>query len=283
LLYLEYIPAAPLSRYVRMLWYTRAPGIAHRRERILPNGCVQVIVNLAREFLLDCDENGQTSRMPPALVVGARSIYEIVDTSDMEELVGVVFRPGGFGRFAGDAVDRFHNRNVGLEEIWGRSARQVRDRLRELDHPAKPAMGHPMNRLRCLERLLYERLNASGQPAESSRSAVVAFALRRFAENPGLCTVREVARGTGWSERRFSQVFREEVGFGPKAWCRIQRFQRAVKALHTGREVRWAELALDCGFYDQSHFANEFRAFSGINATTYSAERTRWANHQVAK
>jgi AraC-like DNA-binding protein len=279
MLYLEHIPAAPLSRYLRMLWYTRAPGIVHSRERILPNGCVQVIVNLAREFLLDCDDDGQTSRMPPALVVGARSIYEIVDTSDMEELVGVVFRPGGFGRFAGDAVDRFRNRNVGLEELWGGFARQIRDRLRELDRP----VSQPMDRLRCLERLLYERLNACGRPAETSRSAVVAFALRRFEENPGLCTVREVARGTGWSERRFSQVFREEVGFGPKVWCRIQRFQRAVRALHAGREVRWAELALDCGFYDQSHFANEFRAFSGIDATTYSAQRTRWANHQVAK
>lgn len=272
---MEHIPAAPLSRFVRMLWYTRAPGIAHRRERVLPNGCVQVIVNLAREFLLDCDEDGRTSRMPPALVVGARSIYEIVDTSDMEDLAGVVFRPGGFGRFAGDAVDRFRNRNVGLEDMWGSGARQMRDRMRELDHP--------MDRLRCLEALLRERLEARERCVDDARQVAVAFALRRFEERPGLYTVREVARGTGWSERRFSQVFREEVGLGPKAWCRIQRFQRAVRALHAGREVRWAELALDCGYYDQSHFANEFRAFSGIDATTYSAQSTRWANHLAEK
>jgi AraC-like DNA-binding protein len=81
------------------------------------------------------------------------------------------------------------------------------------------------------------------------------------------------------SERRFSQIFREEVGLSPKVWCRIQRFQRAVRMLHSGAEVPWADLALDCGFYDQSHFANEFRAFSGVDATTYSASRTRWANH----
>jgi AraC-like DNA-binding protein len=49
--------------------------------------------------------------------------------------------------------------------------------------------------------------------------------------------------------------------------------------LHAGSEVRWPELALDCGYYDQSHFANEFRAFSGVDATTYSARRTIWANH----
>ena len=88
-----------------------------------------------------------------------------------------------------------------------------------------------------------------------------------------------MARIAGRSERRFSQLFREEVGLAPKTWCRIQRFQRAVQQLHSGSDVPWAELALDCGFYDQSHFANEFRAFSGIDATTYSARRTLWANH----
>ena len=108
---------------------------------------------------------------------------------------------------------------------------------------------------------------------------MVEFALKSWLPPLAVARVREVARRTGWSERRFSQVFREQVGFSPKVWCRIQRFQRARAQLHAGAEVPWAELALECGFYDQSHFANEFRAFSGIDATTYSALRTRLANH----
>ena len=59
----------------------------------------------------------------------------------------------------------------------------------------------------------------------------------------------------------------------------ILRFQQAIQQLHTGTEVPWSELALNCGFYDQSHFANEFRAFSGVDVTTYSARRTQWANN----
>ncbi len=106
--------------------------------------------------------------------------------------------------------------------------------------------------------------------------------MNRFRNAPGIGTVREMARSTGWGERRFSQVFREAVGLSPKTWFRIQRFQRVVRQLHAGVDVRWAELALDCGYYDQSHFANEFRAFSGVDATTYCASRSRWANHIVA-
>jgi AraC-like DNA-binding protein len=53
-------------------------------------------------------------------------------------------------------------------------------------------------------------------------------------------------------------------------WCRLQRFQRAVRQLHGDVKVPWADLAVECGFYDQAHIANEFRAFSGIDLTTYT-------------
>jgi AraC-like DNA-binding protein len=106
------------------------------------------------------------------------------------------------------------------------------------------------------------------------------FALRRFGQVPAVNTVSAMAKDSSWSERRFSQVFREQVGFGPKAWCRIQRFQRAMRQIEARLEIPWAELAVECGFFDQAHMANEFRAFSGIDASTYTAMRhPLWKNH----
>ena len=271
MLYLEHKPSPLLGRFIRSLWYARAPRVDHRRECILPTGRAQVILNLARDFLLDCPEGRPSRRTPSSLVVGARSVYEVVDTSDMADLIGIVFRPGGFPLFAADAADRFSNRSVDLEEVWGARTRALRDRLREVPTPQA--------RLRCLEAHLADVFRARLLEPRPVHHCAVAFALERFARTPSLFTVRDVARSTGWSERRFSQIFREEVGLSPKVWCRIQRFQRAVQQLHAGVDVPWAELALNCGFYDQSHFANEFRAFSGVDATTYSARRTQWANH----
>lgn len=275
MIYLEHTPSPPLRRYVRMLWLAQAPA-AQGRQRVLPTGRVQVIFNLARDFILDCPEGEDDRRVPPSLIVGARSIYEVVDTSDMADLAGIVFEPGGFARFAHDAADLFSNRTLGLEDLCGSGARTVRDRL--------CACCSTRERFRILENFLVGVLargvaGQSGSQRGSSRDCAVAFALDRFGRAPSVLTVREVARSIGWSERHLSQVFREEVGFSPKVWCRIQRFQRAVGLLHAGGDVRWSELALDCGFYDQSHFANEFRAFSGVDATTYSALRTPWANH----
>lgn len=275
MLYFEHTPDAPLRRFVRMLWYARAPEIGSGRERILPNGCVQVILNLERDYLHDCPIDKPDSRVPPALVVGSRSVYELVSCVDMADLIGVVFEPGWFTAFGRDAADRFSNRSFDLENLCGARARAVRDRLRE-----SPDI---RTKFRCLEGFLCERMAAALAGPETAAQAAVRYALLRFGHAPAMSTVKDVARGTGWSERRFSQVFREAVGHSPKVWCRIQRFQRAVKMLHKGGDMPWAELALDCGFYDQSHFANEFRAFSGVDATTYSARRTVWANHIEAE
>ncbi len=273
MLYIERIPAAPLNRFVRSLWYAQAPQIEHSRERILPTGRTQIILNLARDFLLDCPEGQRPRQIPASVIVGARSVFEIVDTSDMADLIGIVFHPGGFAPFASDAADLFSNRSVALEDAWGLQARSLRDHLREIPAPSA--------RLDGLERFLLDHCAPQlGRPLTRRRE--VDYALRHFHGFASIASVRDTARHIGWSERRFSQVFREEVGFSPKVWCRIQRFQRAVGQLHAGADVRWAELALACGYYDQSHFANEFRAFSGVDATTYSARRTLWANHIAA-
>ena len=274
MLYLERIPAAPLGRFVQVLWYSHLPVAKHRYERILPTGCAQVILNLERDCLHDCPEGLPDQPVAPALVVGGRSTYEIVAARDMASLIGISFKPGGFAAFAGDAVNRFSNLSIPLDAAWGSASLTLRSRLRETDDIR--------TRFRIIEAFLLERLAACASPRADARRQLVDFAISSFGAAPALSTVRQVARSTGLSERRFSQIFREEVGLKPKVWCRIQRFQRAVRMLHSGTDVPWAELALDCGFYDQSHFANEFRAFSGVDATTYSANRTRWANHIAA-
>lgn len=271
MMYLEREPGTALRPWVRSLWYARGMDFAHRRERILPTGRAQVIINLARDFLVDCQEGRPARAMAPALVVGQRSAYEVIDTSDMADLIGIVFEPGALPVFLADAADGVTNGYVALDDVC-HGAGALRDRLREVE-------GAPA-RLRCLEAFLRERIAARVSNGRGVAHPAVRYALGELGRRPAAARVAEVARSTGWSERRFGQIFREEVGFAPKVWCRIQRFQRVVQQLHEGDSVEWTELALDCGFYDQAHLANEFRAFSGVSPTHYAAVEGRvWANH----
>ena len=74
-------------------------------------------------------------------------------------------------------------------------------------------------------------------------------------------------------ERRLQQLFHEHVGLSPRAWRRLARLHACLRALRVQRAPAWAELALDGGFYDQSHLVNEFRALCGITPTEFLVQR----------
>jgi AraC-like DNA-binding protein len=276
MLYIERKPAVPLRPFVRSLWYASAPSVEHLRERVLPSGCAHIVLTLSRDFLTDCSEGGPEQRTAPALMVGQRSVYEIIATADFMDLAGVLFAPGALPAFVADRADLLSNRNVPLDQIWSGYTDNLRSRMRE--------GACPEARLRILEDCLTSILMPRRTHRRLTPHPAVEFALEQFARDSNRLSISEVARSSGWSERRFSQIFREQVGFPPKVWCRLQRFQHAVRQLRSGVEVPWAELAIECGFYDQAHLANEFRSFSGVDLTTYTATAHRlWANHTYAE
>src|SRR5690606_28493065 len=64
-------------------------------------------------------------------------------------------------------------------------------------------------------------------------------------------------------------LFKRRVGVTPKAFARLMRFWNALSRLEQGRYDSLAAVAMDCGYYDQSHFINDFQDFAGINPRTY--------------
>jgi AraC-like DNA-binding protein len=259
MIYFERRPSPALAGCVEMLWYASAPHVPHQRELVLPGGKIQFVISLAADHLTECAPTGDVP-VSPALLVGARTSAELVATCDMKRLAGVVFRPGGLGPWLRERADLFYEQSLPLIDLWPMGS--VRERLRD------PAIT-PAITLQVLDEMLCEQASARARRSHVRQALSLLRSL----------SVRETARELGISERRLHHVFSEDVGLSPKQWSRVRRFQRAVRALHQGDEMRWAELALACGYADQSHFSRDFHSFSGIDPTTYSASRGRWQNH----
>src|SRR5262249_32612585 len=153
---------------------------------------------------------------------------------------------------------------VPLDALWGAWAEELRECLLA----ARSAEA----RIQLMEEalLLRARWPLAPHPA-------VAYALAEFRRRER--SVAEVTEQIGLSSRRFIELFRGEVGLTPKLYSRIQRFQAAIRRIRCGREFDWAELALDCGYFDQAHFIHDFRAFSGIVPSVYAREDLRHGNH----
>ena len=81
--------------------------------------------------------------------------------------------------------------------------------------------------------------------------------------------VRRLAREAGLSDRRFISVFRAEVGLNPKLFNRVRRFERILTDAHRLEVPEWKQLALEHGFFDQSHLIRDFVEFSGFSPAAY--------------
>jgi AraC-like DNA-binding protein len=265
---LSYIPRPPLSEFVELFWWYDGYAPPHPKERLLPTGTVELVINLRDDThgLFDRTHAGRRRTFRGPLVCGAHSEPFVIDTADEGSILGVHFKPGGAFPFLKVPAGELHNTHVPLEALWGAGAGLLREQLLEAQTPAA--------RFRFLEQAL---LAQAARPLQ--RHPAVAFALKEFQGVPHGRTVSAVTERTGLSARRFIQVFADEVGLTPKLFCRVRRFQEVLRVTRDQRHVEWANVALACGYYDQAHFIHDFRAFSGLSPTTYLRDRGDHLNH----
>jgi len=194
--------------------------------------------------------------MGHAVVGGVRATYYIRDTPRPVRTVGAMLLPGATAPLFGAPADELAGRHTPLLDLWGRrQSVEWRERLLEV--------AAPESQLELFENLLAARL-----PEVRGLHPAVAHALARFASTSN---VGEVVAETGYSHRRFVALFREAVGLRPKLYCRVLRFQYALRLLATRSPLPLAEVALAAGYSDQPHLNREFGELTGISPSEYRA------------
>ncbi len=81
-------------------------------------------------------------------------------------------------------------------------------------------------------------------------------------------SIAEVARACGVHPVHLARTFRRFLGCSPGAYLRRCRLSRAAALLRDGR-LRVSEVALGCGFADQSHLTTAFRRAHGVTPAEY--------------
>jgi AraC-like DNA-binding protein len=150
-------------------------------------------------------------------------------------------------------ADELANRHTSLSDLWGAQADLLRERLLDLKTPS--------HQLDLFEMFLMARL-----PQVKGIHPAVAEALAGIKETS---VVSSLVSNSGLSHRRFVELFSQAVGLTPKRFARVLRFQSVFKHLTNNPLATWADLALDAGYSDQSHFNREFREFAGLTPEDY--------------
>src|ERR1041384_7813909 len=130
MIFRSYIPAAPLSDFVALFWLYEGYVQPHARERVLPDGSVELVISLAETESRVYEgepESGRTFRN--GVMAGARSEFLVIDTASQASVVGVHFKPGGAFPFLPMPASELHNAVVALDDLWGACAASLRERL----------------------------------------------------------------------------------------------------------------------------------------------------------
>lgn len=264
----KHTPAAPLSAFVGCFWYWQGAPHTHARERLMPNGESSIIFNLREDpiILYDAEDLDRYTSHGLAVISGPRTSCFVIDTTQEERVFGIQFQPGGAFPFFRMPASELKNTSVTLEFLWKGAARELRERL--LAAPTIDSMF-----------VLAENYLLGQLVRQLELHPAVDFARQRFCRAPHATTVSSVLERVGLSQHRFIQLFHDQVGLSPKAFCRVRRFQHVLQTVHGSSDVDWAQVALECGYYDQPHFIHDFRSFSGLTPSQYLARATEHLNH----
>jgi AraC-like DNA-binding protein len=246
--YSEIQPIPALSRFLECFWileHETSVG-AVQPERLLPDGCVELILNFGDSFEEHKDD-GQKELQPRHLIVGQMTQPVLIAPTGSVQLLGVRFHPGGTVPFFRIPMRELTNRVTDFEVL---SNEFQRDLLRRVEDTSSLLL-----KVAAVEAFLVERVRHC-----KNDSRIVGL-VRKIVLNGGQVSVDRLATDAGLSSRQMERRFLAEVGIGPKILCRILRFQQIFRAVDRNEEG-WAAVAADCGYYDQAHLIRDFREFA---------------------
>jgi AraC-like DNA-binding protein len=241
-------PAPPLARFVEYVWASQGAP-AHARERVVPTGTLELFVSLVDDDAGMHDLAGRYGLFSGAGVSGAYRRPFTFQTRENASVVGVHLRPGCAGVVLGVPPGELTDRHVDLEQLWGRRARELRERL-----CAAPTTHQ---RFAILEAELASHLD------ERHMHPAVRYALDVLARPHVGVRVGDIANSADLSQRRLIELFTGVVGLTPKRFGRILRFHRAT-ALARSAALDWTRVAHECGYYDQAHLIRDFHELAGV-------------------
>jgi len=243
----EYLPSKHLQPYISRYWIMRSKidleePILHR---VIPDGCSDIIFDL----------NGHSYREVGS-IVGTMTKPIFAKLKGRVNYIAIRFSPGGFLHFFDIAMYNFTDQIIPLEIISGKEERNLIEQL---------CLGnHIENQRRLLERHLENLLRTNDRSDPVAKNAIY-----NILANKGNITISELAKIVDISKRQLRRKFERWIGVSPKAFCRIIRFQSILRMLHHEPKCNWLAIALDGGYYDQSHFIHEFSSYYGLNPSEF--------------
>lgn len=237
-------PCPQLATHIHTFWELKGDDTDHQWERIFPDGCPGIVINLGASCKTDSGsasmEHGKT------YVVGAMTSFKDSFIDSNTHLLGVCFKPAVFSSFYNYAPQN-----------------ELTDHTFEFEQPLLLDM-------RKIQQTPVAYLNKYFLDRKGGLHPVLLAVLNDIQVTKGTLSIYETAKRNFITVRQLERLFKTHIGLTPKEYVKIIRFQSALTMMsEAGDRKSLADIAFDCGYCDQSHLTNEIKKHTGLTPAQF--------------
>lgn len=238
MIYQQYEPHPALAPYIDAYWTATGDVGGSGIEKILPDGCIDIIFNIGEEF--QPESNSFLFETGKAYLIGTMTRFKENIIQPENQLIGIRFKPAAFTLFYDyPSVYKLADQTVEFEKKLSPDAEITAKYFTAyLDH-------FFLNKISQPKRTLFPIVNDIQQLK-------------------GQITVAELAQKHFTTKRQLQRHFNEKMGISPKEFINLVRYQHSFQKIRNNTSNQsLLEIAFECGYYDHSHLTNEIKRYTG--------------------
>jgi AraC-like DNA-binding protein len=253
-------PSSVLQPYVKFFYYFEHQSQSNDEgfERVTPDGTVEL--NFSLEAPFERKENNESiSLKNSSYIVSRLNAHYYVKPKGNVRFIGVRFYPWGIHPFLKIPMTELADQMHTIDDIFGKDIYEVQMLIYETTCQ--------FDAFRIVEDFLIKRLSANNAPDE-----MVIDLSRKICSSTNHVGLSVLLDNYALSNRRIEQRFKQAIGVSPKNFMKLIRFQRVLNSLYTTDKNNLTSITYESGYFDQSHFIRDFKAFTGIIPSEYIRE-----------
>ena len=260
------LPTKELSSYIECFWIVDDLDSRATIQKIVPDGFPEMIFHFGDPYLIKL--SSRWMKQSSSLLAGQITKHFFLKNTGPSKILGIKFRPAAIGLLFDIDMHSLTNRVVSFRAL------QL-NHLNEIEKLINKAHSHK-ERIHSITEYLSTNLHVADDRSINN-------AVNQILSSNGTMSIRNICTETGCSERQLERLFKRYVGLSPKLYSRIIRFTYIFQHVQPQAKVNGSELGLASGYYDQSHFIRNFKAFTGEDPSQYFFEEPTLANFFLKK
>lgn len=248
---ISFKPNKILATYIdRFYILKRSNEVAFNLPIVLPGTGLELLFHIDETLFVN------KVKLAKSHIICPRKVFEFDKTKHVY-FISVRFKSGAFRHFTSIPYLALNDTYLSVTTIWKSNGLELLDRLNDFRELSK--------KIALIESFLMKRLVENKKETTKKWDEVISTLYTKY----NVINLQELATKTNLSYRQFERSFKKQFGITAKKFQRISRFQDTTKKILLAEKEYYLDEVLDNGFFDQSHFINEFQNFVKLKPSDY--------------